>query len=63
MLGFFFFLCWFAGDVYPEMVLVCLCCSEALQESGRDIQQIMSLLFLLSSWNTVLLPVEFRTDH
>lgn len=29
----------------------------------RVTQQIMSLLLLLASWNTVLLPVEFRTDH
>lgn len=53
----------FVGKVYPETVSACLCFSDALDKSGRDIQQIMSLLFLLSSWNTVLLPVEFRTDH
>lgn len=53
----------FSGKVYPGRVSACLCFSDALDESGRDIQQIMSLLFLLSSWNTVLLPVEFRTDH
>lgn len=53
----------FAGKVYPETVSAYLCFSDALDESGRDIQQIMSLVFLLPSWNTVLLPAEFRTDH
>lgn len=37
--------------------------SDAPDVSGRDIWQIMSLLFFLSTWNPVLLPEEFRTDH
>lgn len=58
----------FPGEVYPETVGACLWYFlffpfDVLDVSGRDIQQIMSLLFLLSSWNTVLLPVEFRSDH
>lgn len=56
----------FPAEVYPGTPSACLFFgffSDAPDVSGRDIRQIMSLLFFLSTWNTVLLPAEFRTDH
>lgn len=57
----------FSGEVFPGTPSACLFFgiffSDTPDVSGRDIQQIISLLFFLSTWNPVLLPVEFRTDH